>query len=31
VAGRGEAELAVPTADEVAEPANRWAKIIVLQ
>ena len=31
VAGRGEAEPAVPTADGVAEPANRRVEIIVLR
>ncbi len=31
VAGRGEAEPAVPTADGVAEPANRRVEIIILQ
>ncbi len=30
VAGRGEAELAVPTADGVREPANRRVEIILL-
>jgi hypothetical protein len=29
MAGHSEAELAVPTADEAVEPANRQVKIIV--